>query len=188
MYKVLAWAHNIQVKVSNKWWELTTMKFYKSSFNTCGDNLRIAKGVIIEGLENIEVGKNVYIGPGAIIYSTDASLSIGDDFIGGPRLTIMTGDHRFDITGKTISNTIEKKASDDQNVVIEEDVWIGANVLILKGVTIGKGSVIGAGATVVKNVPPYSIYISKNLIKKRFTDEQITEHEEKLRAKGGEKY
>lgn len=54
----------------------------------------------------------------------------------------------------------------------------------MKGVRTGKGSVIAAGATVVKDVPSYSIYISKDLIKQRFTEEEIIEHERILRQKG----
>nr|WP_143033346.1 DapH/DapD/GlmU-related protein [Prevotellamassilia timonensis] len=42
-------------------------------------------------------------------------------------------------------------------VIIEDDCWIGFNVIILPGVTIGKGSIIGAGAVVTKSIPPYSV-------------------------------
>jgi carbonic anhydrase/acetyltransferase-like protein (isoleucine patch superfamily) len=45
------------------------------------------------------------------------------------------------------------------SIDIEEDVWIGANCVILPGVTIGRGAVIGAGAVVTKDVPAYSIYV-----------------------------
>ena len=44
-------------------------------------------------------------------------------------------------------------------VVIEDDVWLGANVIILDGVTVGTGSVIGAGSVVTKDIPPYSIAV-----------------------------
>ena len=54
---------------------------------------------------------------------------------------------------------------------------IGMNVSIFKGVTIGKGSVIAGGSVVFKDVPQYSIYISPNRIHKRFTDDEIIEHE-----------
>jgi maltose O-acetyltransferase len=43
-------------------------------------------------------------------------------------------------------------------IIIEDDVWIGANVTILPGITIGTCSVIGAGSVVTKDVEPYSIY------------------------------
>ena len=44
-----------------------------------------------------------------------------------------------------------------KQVIIEDDVWIGRNVIILPGVIIGKGSIIGANSLVNKNVKPYSI-------------------------------
>lgn len=44
-------------------------------------------------------------------------------------------------------------------MVIEDDVWIGANVCINKGVIIGRGAVIGSGAVVTKDIPPYAIAV-----------------------------
>jgi acetyltransferase-like isoleucine patch superfamily enzyme len=43
-------------------------------------------------------------------------------------------------------------------IVIENDVFIGARVIILKGVVVGQGSVVGAGAVVTRDVPRYSIF------------------------------
>ena len=84
--------------------------------------------------------------------------------------------------------TVEEKFVDgvnvyDQPVVIEDDVWCGANVTILKGVTIGHGSVVAAGAVVTKSCPPYSIIggIPAKLIKMRFTDDDIKEHERRMK-------
>ena len=64
-------------------------------------------------------------------------------------------------------------------IVIEDGVWCGANVTILKGVTIGKDSIVAAGAVVTKSFPPYSIIggVPAKLLKNRFTEEQIQEHE-----------
>lgn len=42
-------------------------------------------------------------------------------------------------------------------IIVEDDVWIGANAVLVSGVTIGKGSVVGAGAVVTRSFPPYSI-------------------------------
>ena len=67
----------------------------------------------------------------------------------------------------------EKQPENDEEVIIEDDVWCGANVTILKGVTIGNGSVVAAGAVVTKSFPPYSIIggVPAKLLKMRFTEE-----------------
>lgn len=76
----------------------------------------------------------------------------------------------------------EKLPQNDAPVVIEDDVWCGANVTILKGVTIGRGAVIAAGAVVTKSCPPYSIVggVPAKILKYRFNKEQILQHENTL--------
>ena len=71
----------------------------------------------------------------------------------GPNLTIITGDHNTSVLGNYICETMQKRPEDDQDVIIESDVWIGCNVTILKGVTIGENSVIGAGSVVSGSIP-----------------------------------
>ena len=116
-----------------------------------------------KGLWNLSVGDGTSIPKGSTIYCTDAPCTIGKKVLFGPNPTIITGDHRIDLLGKHIADvTVEDKFVDgvnvyDQPVVIEDDVWCGANVTILKGVTIGHGSVVAAGAVVTESFPPYSI-------------------------------
>jgi acetyltransferase-like isoleucine patch superfamily enzyme len=50
-----------------------------------------------------------------------------------------------------------------QDVIIEDDVWIGFNSIILKGVTIGQGAIIGAGSLVTKDVEPWTINVGNPL-------------------------
>ena len=59
--------------------------------------------------------------------------------------------------------------------VIGNDVWIGANVLIMSGVHIGDGAIVAAGAVVTKDVEPYTVVggVPAKTIRKRFNDEQI---------------
>ena len=58
-------------------------------------------------------------------------------------------------------------------------MWVGCNAVILKGVRVGRGAVVGAGAVVTKDVPPYAIVGGNpgKVIRFRFTEEQIQEHE-----------
>lgn len=104
---------------------------------------------------------------------------IGKKCLFGPGCTFITGDHRTDVIGMHIYDCNEKRQENDLPIVIEDGVWCGANVTILKGVTIGKDSIVAAGAVVTKSFPPYSIIggVPAKLLKKRFTEEQIQEHE-----------
>lgn len=142
----------------------------------------------VAGVENIQMAENVNIGVNSTIFTTRAKLIIKQHFVSGPGLTIITGDHmpmlgRFlDTISDADKDAFDKNHEYDQDVIIEEDVWCGANVTILKGVTIGRGCIIAAGAVVTKSIPPYSIAggVPAKVIKKRMSDEDILIHEHKL--------
>ena len=140
-----------------------------------GGRRRIAYPYIIEGVHNIIMDEPVSIGPGSTIYTTGAKLIIKKHVITGPNLTIITGDHKY-IAGRWLDSVRanEKEPYFDQDVIIEEDVWIGANVTILKGVTIGRSSIVAAGSLVVKDVPPYSIVggVPAKMLKKKFSERE----------------
>lgn len=61
------------------------------------------------------------------------------------------------------------------SVIIENDVWIGENVLLKGGITVGTGACIAMGAVVVKDVPPYCVVggCPARILKKRFNDDDI---------------
>lgn len=128
----------------------------------------------IIGAKNISFGESIYIGPNATILASNAPLEIKGHFMAGPGLTIITGDHRTDIRHKYMDEVTpeEKLPENDQSVVVEEDVWCGANVTILKGVTIGKGSIIAAGAVVNKSIGEYEVWggVPARKLKNRFED------------------
>lgn len=130
----------------------------------------------------MSIGDGSSIPKGSVFYCTEAPLTIGKKVIFGPHPTIITGDHRIDVVGKFIIDSHEKLPQNDLPVIIEDDVWTGANVTILKGVTIGRGSVIAAGAVVTKTCPPYSIIggIPAKILKYRFSIDEILNHEKKL--------
>ena len=128
---------------------------------------------------NIFLHDDVYIGPRALFYCSNSHIVINRKVTIGPGLTIIAGDHNFSEVGKFICDQHTKRNEDDQDVIIESDVWIGCNVTILKGVTISRGSVVAAGAVVTKSCPPYSIIggVPAKVIKQRFTSEEIVKHE-----------
>ena len=157
--------------------------FYKRSMKYCGKDVYIRPtSCDLKGLSNMSVGDGTSIPKGSIFYCTNAPLTIGRNVIFGPKPTIITGDHRINIIGRFIIDSNEKKPENDLPVVIEDDVWTGANITILKGVTIGRGSVIAAGAVVIKSCPPYSIVggVPAKILKYRFTVDEILEHERYL--------
>ena len=68
-------------------------------------------------------------------------------------ITVTALNHNFDNTEKRI----DEQGVSTNPVTIEDDVWIGANAVILPGVTIGNHCVVAAGAVVTKDVPPHSL-------------------------------
>ena len=159
----------------------------KSSFGSCGKNVHIAEKSDIKGIGNISIGDDVAIGPHALLWTTRANIIIKEKVIIGPRLTIITGNHKIDVIGKYISDVTddEKDEDDDQDVIIEKDVWIGANVTILKGVTVAEGSVVGAGTVLTKNTDPYGVYVGVpgKRISERFKNKELEDHIKILQEK-----
>jgi acetyltransferase-like isoleucine patch superfamily enzyme len=68
-------------------------------------------------------------------------------------ITVTALNHNFEDSDKRI----DEQGVSTAPVIIEDDIWIGANAVILPGVTIGNHSVVAAGAVVTKNVPPHSL-------------------------------
>lgn len=73
------------------------------------------------------------------------------------RTSLFAENHVFSNT----DNSIKSQGVQQKGITIEDDCWIGSNVIILDGVTIGKGSVIGAGTLVSKDVPAGSVVVDK---------------------------
>lgn len=132
---------------------------------------------------HITFGDHVVIGTNANFMSTGAKTTIGNSVLFGPHVFIITGNHQVNQIGKYIIDVEKKTECCDADVVIEDDVWIGAGTIILKGVRIGRGSVIGAGSVVTKDTQPYSINAGNpcRKIRMRFTDFEIEEHEKRLK-------
>ncbi len=102
----------------------------------------------------IEVGNSAAFNRGAYINAAcGGKITIGEHCLIGPGVVMRTANHHFSRTDIPIQN----QGHDYGNIIIEDDVWIGANAIVLSGVTIGKGAIIGAGAVVSKNIPSMAI-------------------------------
>ena len=98
--------------------------------------------------KNITFGKNVFLNSGCK-FQDQGGITIGDNVLIGHNVVLATLDHNT-----CVSKRAELFAAP---IVIEDNVWIGANTTVTSGVTIGKGSIVAAGAVVTKDVPKYSI-------------------------------
>jgi len=120
-------------------------KFYLGDYSVvesfaCINN---AVGDIIIG-DHTRIGlHNTIIGP--VTIGSHVNLAQG--------ITITALNHNFSDAEKRI----DEQGVNTTPVVIEDDIWIGANAVILPGVTIGQHSVVAAGAIVTKDVPPHSL-------------------------------
>lgn len=132
-------------------------KFLLSS----GADISIGYGCRVH--KNTHLGEHSGIGRNSEVMN---GVSIGNDVMIGPEVYMCTENHQFsDVSAlMRIQGFREREC-----IVIEDNVWIGAKVIILPGVTIGTGSVIGAGAVVPKDIPPYSVAVGNpaQIVKKR---------------------
>lgn len=146
---------------------------------------RIGCGCFLEhvyGYGEIEIGNYVSIsGPGTILHSEINHISIGSFSSIAENVSIQEFNHRMErpTTNAVHYNIMNMPSREDMtskgSIVIEEDVWIGSNVVILSGVKIGRGSVIAGGTVVTKNVAPYTVVGGNpaHVLKTRFEQDKI---------------
>ena len=114
-----------------------------------GQDVNIEKGAMITS--SMKIGDRSGCGINSVMHGR---VTIGSDVMMGPECIIYTRNHEF----SDITIPMNKQGfSEEREVIIQDDVWIGGRVTILPGVVIGKGAVIGAGAVVTKNIPEYAV-------------------------------
>jgi acetyltransferase-like isoleucine patch superfamily enzyme len=99
------------------------------------------------------VGNNVYIGDQVNLRAVGGVIKIGNDVLIANQVTIVASNH-----GTQLGKPMILQPWRRGDVLIEDDVWVGAGVVILPGATIRRGAVIAAGAVVRGEVPSNSIY------------------------------
>ncbi|MED3913272.1 galactoside O-acetyltransferase [Bacillus sp. BK006] len=98
------------------------------------------------GGKNVHFGNSVYANFNLTLVD-DCNIFVGDNVMFGPNVTISAGTHPIH------PNLRRKKAQYNVPIYIEDNVWIGAQSVVLPGVRIGENSVIGAGSVVTTSIP-----------------------------------
>ncbi|HKV84526.1 MAG TPA: acyltransferase [Ktedonobacterales bacterium] len=98
----------------------------------------------------VEIGDRVFINYGVSI-SAHRLVRIGNRCQIGNWSMLMDNDYHW--------SEDPRKPGPSAPIILEDDVWLGARVIVLKGVTIGRGAVIGAGSVVTRCVPPRSVAV-----------------------------
>ena len=121
--------------------------YMKEVFAECGDNCYIELPFHANwGGSNVHFGDWVYANFNLTIVD-DGHVYVGDKVMFGPNVTIATANHPIE------PGLRDRMLQYNKDVHIENNVWIGANTVIVSGVTIGENAVIGAGSVVTKDIP-----------------------------------
>jgi len=159
--------------------------YWKIRFNNFKNSvLKVGEGAYLSSDINFEkdnakllIGKNTFI--------SGAKFSIAKSIVIGDNVQIAFGTLFFDHNSHSLNYKFRRndlpnrlKSYKDwsdvksEGISIEDDVWIGANSIILKGVILKQGTIIAAGSVVTKSTTPFSLYAGNpaNLIKKLNND------------------
>lgn len=100
----------------------------------------------------LRCGRQVSIGRGCQLTCTEG-ITLGDDVLFGPGVIAVSNNHVF----ADPTRNIRDQGLHGAPIIVEDDVWVGANAVLLPGVTIGRGAVVAAGAVVTADVAPYTV-------------------------------
>ena len=104
------------------------------------------------GVGNVIIGERTIIGIGNTIIGP---VTVGNDVMLAQNIVVSGMNHGYE----DINLPPSRQKDICKQIVIEDEVWIGANSVITAGVSIGKHSIIGAGSVVTKNIPPFCIAV-----------------------------
>jgi galactoside O-acetyltransferase len=152
--------------------------YYRGRLAGCGRTVDFSVGSYIRECKNITIGNNVGLGIYSQIYAAgtanesivikdnvylnsnvminadfEGHIEIGNNCIIGPNVVFRTSDHKF--ASREIP--MRKQGHKPGTIIVQDNVWIGANVSIIGTVWIGEGAIVGAGAVVTDNVDDFAI-------------------------------
>ena len=105
---------------------------------------------VANGMGGIVIGERSLIGIANVLIGP---LRIGDDVIVAQNVVFSGLNHGYE----DVTRPIRYQQCTAAEIVVEDEVWIGANAVITAGVRIGKHAVVAGGSVVTKDVPPYAV-------------------------------
>ncbi len=124
---------------------------HKPFLKKCGRNFQVALGAKLDHLRGIEVGNDVYIGPGTWICGLRGGVVFGDEVMIGPLVTMVSSNHTFHKQSARFAQ------GQGGRIEIGYGTWVAGGVTVTAGVTIGRGCLLAAGAVVTKDVEDESV-------------------------------
>jgi acetyltransferase-like isoleucine patch superfamily enzyme len=131
-----------------------------------GEHVHLDGLWVTQGLGKIKVGNYCSFRAGTYLGALD-SITIGNSVFGAENIFISDNNNHPTSPNERLKMTMSPPNSKNwkwtnqgvvsQEVVIEDNVWLGRSCMIFKGVRIGMGSIVAAGSIVTKSVPAYSI-------------------------------
>jgi acetyltransferase-like isoleucine patch superfamily enzyme len=171
VFRVRSWRERVAASVRTSWWRMLGLRV--------GAGTRLPK-IYVTWPHQVSLGAHCTVEQGAYfkydgIWAPGPRLVIGDHvFVGagcefnfkrgitiGSHCLIASGCYFIDHDHQSARRDVPMGTQSDgpeAPVTLENDVWIGANVVLLKGVTIGRGAIVAAGAVVRHSIPPYEIW------------------------------
>jgi virginiamycin A acetyltransferase len=109
----------------------------------------------VGGTGDLILGADCYVNPHCVLYSGNG-ITLGNDVLLAPGTIIAPSNHA--LTRRDVPIRLQGFMPSRGGVVIGDDVWVGANSVLIDGVNIGQGAVIAAGSVVMGTVPAFEIW------------------------------
>ena len=126
-------------------------------------NSKFENGIYISDARQLKIGKYVRINEHVFL---QGKITIGDYVMIAPYAALYTNTHEH---ANVNTPMVMQGDTTTEEIVVENNAWIGRNVVILPGITIGEGAIVGANSVVTKDVTPYTVVggVPAKVIKKR---------------------
>ena len=131
------------------------IRFYRWAGMKIGNQVIIKTGFFTDRPERVCIGDKTFLNNYCHFFfgnNSDACIKIGKNVYFAPNVSLLTATHEIGTELQRAGKTLHK------SVIIEDGVWIGANVTIFPGVKIARGGVIGANSVVTKSTEPNALY------------------------------